>query len=300
MPTIDTQPGRSRPGRPKGWQKGATPSKMFVRRRGDAEALMSSIEIHKARVAEGLGERLAPELAEGEDLPDFALSLELVGRSVMSAFDRLREAEQHYKRLGVQCTVVRQTSEKLARHEVYPRVVSVRGLIDSHFGREKGRFVHGMAGKTLRKARRLHGQLGHLVWTLEEGRLELPAPLLAGVAARREVWLAEIKPGYEHLTELLDELLGLETEEQAALIARDRAMRAFDDVHGDARRMLEATFSFSGLAERLAHGLRSYVDRRRVVREARRKREARAEGGLTRTWRSALSSVRHWVGGRVA
>jgi hypothetical protein len=142
--------------------------------------------------------------------------------------------------------------------------------------------------------------LEYLVWVLENGNDELPAPLLEGIAAEREVWLAAIKPGYERLTELLKELLRLEKQEEGAQIARDRAMRAFDDAYGDARRMLEATFSFAGLAERLARGLRSYVERRRVIREARRKREARAEGRVTRTWRSALSSVRNWVGREVA
>ncbi len=273
-------------------------SKMFSQRSRDAEALLSSIHVFKDDVAAGLGKRLAPELAEGETLPDFGLSLELVGRSVESALEHLRVAERRYLELGTRCTKVRRQTEKLARREVYPRVVSVRRLIESQFGREEGRRVHGMAGKTLRKPWRLHGQLQYLVWALEDGSGELPAPLLKSVAAKREVWLSEVKPGFERLTELLDDLVQLQVREQSAQVEKNQAMKAFDDAYGEARRLVEANFVFAGLGSRLTRWLRSQVHRRLLAREARRKREARAEGRVKHTLRSAASSVKSWIGRR--
>ncbi len=295
MPSTESIPGRSRPGRPKGWRKGAQHSKGFIQRAKDARALKSSIEVFGAQVTEGLGKRLTPELADGETLPDFSFSLELFGRSVGSALERLRRAELEYLNQSSRCVTVRRQSEKLARQEVYPRVVSVRRLIEAQFGKEEGRAIHGMAGKTRRKARRLHGQLGHLVWVLEEGSIELPAPLMRTAPATREEWLRDIKPGYEQLSELLDELTGLEVAEQSAKIDKDQAMQAFDEAYGEARRLVEAHFAFAGLDNRWSRWLRSNQHRRELIREARRKREVRAEGRLKQTLRSAAESLKSWI-----
>ncbi len=298
MTTTEPTPGHSRPGRPKGWRKGSRYSKAFYRRASDTEALRSSIDVYKAKVEKGLCERLAPELAEGEEMPNFALALELVARSAQSALERLRAAERAYMDAGRSCVIVRREGEQLARREVYPRVVAVRRSIEGQFGRQEGRHVHGMAGKTRRKPRRLHGQLRYLVWALEDGEGELPAPLFEGVASKRREWLRAVKPGYQQLTALLDELVACEVAEQGALIERDQAMESFDAAYGEARRLLAANFAFAGLADKLTRLLRSYIHRRQLAREARRKRDARAEGRVTQTLRSAASSVREWIGGR--
>ncbi|MCP3959768.1 MAG: hypothetical protein GY719_18120 [bacterium] len=299
MTTAEPRTRRTPPGRPRGWRRGTNFSKMVVRRVGDMRALRSSVDVHRSRVAAGLGERLAAELAEGETLPDFDLTLDLVVRSAESALERLRAAERRYLGLQSECRRIRHASEKLARREVYPRVVSVRRLIEAQFGREHGRQVHGMAGRTLRKAKRLHGQLQYLVWTLEDVRSPLlPAPVLAGLAANRETWLGEIEPGYRRLTDLLDELLDLELSEQEARDDRNVAMKTFDVAYGEALRLVHANFTFAGYGETLARRLRSYFQRRLHIRRAREKREARAEGRVKQTLRSAASSVLGLLGKR--
>ncbi len=288
MTYIDTRSHRTRPGPRKGWRKGF--SKMVLRRLDDTRALAGSIEVFKARVADGLGQRLAPGLAEGEVLPDFALSLDLVGRSVEREAERLRAAERGRIERGSECAAVRRRSVKVARREVYPRVVSVRRQIDAQLGKEDGRNVHRMVGKTLRKPRRLYGQLQVLMWALEEDA-ELPPPLLAGYEKKREDWLREVEPGYRQLTELLGELESLEMLEQAAKDEKQEAMQAFDAAYGEALRLLQASFAFAGLHDTLTGRLRSYFQHRLLIRRAREKRQARAEGRIRQTLRSAASSV---------
>ncbi|MCP3916274.1 MAG: hypothetical protein GY711_12025, partial [bacterium] len=236
----------------------------------DAQALRASIDVLKTRVAEGFDARLTPELAEGETLPDFGLSIELVGRSVGSALERLRSAEHGVFEREHQVAIVRRRSEQLARNELHPQVVTVRRLIDAEVGKKDGRSIHGMSGKTLRKARRLHAQLEYLVWALEAGRRELPDPLFERVAAEeREAWLRRIKPGYQQLDELLDKLADLEALEQLARDEKNETLRKFDACYGEARRLVEASFGFAGLAGKLSFKLRSYVHRRRLSRDAR-------------------------------
>ncbi len=296
MTNTDAGSHRTRPGPRKGWRKGsASFSKMVLRRLDDTRSLAASIEVLKARVADGLGARLAPGLTEGEVLPDFALSLDLVGRSVERVAERLRAAERGRIERGSECAAVRRRSVKLARREVYPRVVSVRRQIDSQLGKEDGRNLHRMVGKTLRKPGRLYGQLQVLVWALEEGTGELPPPLFAGYEKKREDWLREVEPGYRRLTELLDELEELEMLEQAAKDEKQEAMRTFDAEYGEALRLVQASFAFAGLHDTLSGRLRSYFQRRLLIRRAREKRQARAEGRVRQTLRSAASSVLGWL-----
>ena len=271
---------------------------MIIQRSDDTDALLSSINVFQARVSEGLVKRLAPELIEGERLPDFRLSLDLVGRSTRSALEHLRTAEKHYLEVRIECTAMRRKSERVARHDVYPRVVSVRRMIESQFGREAGREVHGMVGKTLRKPRRLYGQLMLLIWALEDGKGELTKPLHDGKEIDHRAWLREVRPGYDQLTELLDQLTHLEYLEKYALDAKHQAMKAFDVAYGESLRLVQATYAFAGYGTSLNKRLRSYLKRRMLSRRAREQRQARAEGRVRRTLRSAASTVADWIGGK--
>jgi len=97
--TPTPEPRRPRRGRPKGRFKY---SKRVVKAAGATRALKASIEVYKDGVAAGVGERLAPELAAGEVLPDHALSLELVGRSwsASSSTSRLASGATSKRRRG--------------------------------------------------------------------------------------------------------------------------------------------------------------------------------------------------------
>ncbi len=299
MPTNEPTPGRSRPGRPRGFKKGAVKyTKMYLQRVQDTRALRASVNVLETTVGDRLHTRLAPELAAGEAMPDFGLSTELLVRSVESALGRLRAAEHRCFDRQSKVTITRGKSERLARHEIYPQVVLVRRMIDAQVGRENGRAVHGLSGSTLRKARRLHGQLQVLMSALGTERHGLPEPLSDGIEAERETWLRKIEPGYRQLSELLAELADLEVLELLARDDRSEAIRKFDATYGEASRWVEASFAFAGVGGRLSRMLRSYSHRRLLARDAHRKREARAEGRVKQTLRSAAASVAGWIGTR--
>ncbi|MEM7355837.1 MAG: hypothetical protein AAF657_33785 [Acidobacteriota bacterium] len=272
---------------------------MVLQRTRDTSSLRSSIEVHRAQVAAGVAERLAPELAADEALPDHALSLDLIGRSVQRALGELKSAERRLIDRQLRCAAIRRESDQLARRQLYGEVVAVRRLIDAQFGKADGFLIHRMKGKTLRKPRRLHSQLGYLLAALEDRTRELPKPLVAGLAPDREAWLRQIEPGYRRLTELLDELTDAELHEQSSRDQKNAALKAFDKRYGEALRLVQATFAFGGCGGRLFKNLRSYVQRRLLSRRAREKREARAEGRLQTAGaavRSATASIVRWLG----
>lgn len=290
---------RPRRGRPKGR---FNYSKRFLRASSATRALRASIEVYKDDVAAKVGERLAPELADGEVLPDHALSLELVGRSVERQLEHLRASERRYIEAQTRCAATRRESKEVARDEVYGQVVGVRRLIDSQFGKEAGFEIHRMKGKTLRKPRRLHVQVDELVHALG-AETPLPEPLLEGLKVDRKVWLKQIEPGYRRLSAVLEELLHLELETQRTRIEKDAALDAFDAAYGDALRLMQATLAFAGCSPGMLKSLRAYVQRRLLARRAREKRQARAGGRLQKTraaLRTVTSSLAGWLGRRVA
>lgn len=67
----------------------------MVRDQIDAtRSFLSSIKTLKQKVADGYRELLEPELRNGEVLPDAALSLDLIGRSVERRLERLLDVNE--------------------------------------------------------------------------------------------------------------------------------------------------------------------------------------------------------------
>ena len=69
-------------------------SRQVLLRMKDTRDLRASVGALERDTVEGVGAKLAPVLAEGERLPDFALALDLVVRRVRVACDRLKQAAE--------------------------------------------------------------------------------------------------------------------------------------------------------------------------------------------------------------
>jgi hypothetical protein len=241
---------------------------------------VGAIESHKAAVAAGVQAKLVPVLRDGETAPDLTLALELTGRSVDAAADALARADRLYCRRGDQRRLLQEACVLVARDEIYPELVDVRRSIEMRFGREAGRGLHRMKGNTRRKPRRQYPQLQKLVVALRESKKEgvLPPPIRPGPSRELEGWLGQLEPGYEKMTEMLDELEGRERIEESLRKDRDYELEVFDDVYAEALPFVRSAFKLGGRSEKVIRALRPVVLRRRLKRKARRESEARAEG----------------------
>ncbi len=285
------------------WRRGrGRRSKRVSDRYKDVAMLRDSIFKRKAGAADGLGARFEGMLREGEVLPDHALSLELAGRSLQAALDGLTAAEDRNCGAVVACSQHRRECDRVAREELYPNVVDVRRIIDTAFGRKHGRWIHGLEGKTRRKARRQHSQVRRMVLALEDRRRELPAPRAAGFVADRDAWLALVKPPYDKLTTMLRELWEHEGAETRAREELEAAFDGFDDEYLRVLRYAEATYALADYDESTIWNLRSYVQRRRLRRHAAAKRRARAARKARAAKKpapstgSAVTSIARWLG----
>ena len=106
----------------------------------------------------------------------------------------------------------------------------------------------------------------------------LPPPIRPGPSRELEGWLGQLEPGYEKMTEMLDELEGRERIEESLRKDRDYELEVFDDVYAEALPFVRSAFKLGGRSEKVIRALRPVVLRRRLKRKARRESEARAEG----------------------
>ncbi len=114
-------------------------SEMIVQRCEDTMALVASIRVYKADVAAALGEQYTPALRDGETLPDYQLNLELAGRSVQLAYDRLEEIDDTYWLAKSRHAWQVRELDRLAKKELYPLFIDVRRQT-RHHPRSQDRF----------------------------------------------------------------------------------------------------------------------------------------------------------------
>lgn len=251
-------------------------SVMVLRRIEDTMELVTSIESNKAGLATALAERYAPRLREGETLPDWVLTLELAARDVMAALQRLVELDDSVAHAVVAHEKLRIERYLLARDELHPRAVAVRGSIALAFGRERGADLHAMKGRTRRKPQGLERQLRRMLKLLTDPDLELPPKKNPHATVDRDGWIRQLQPGYLELVKL-NRRFGPSEKALSSLVSDKRsAMKAFDAAYVPALRYAVAAFKMAGFDARRIRNLKPYYQRRRLSRLAREKRAARA------------------------
>ena len=281
-------------------RKGPAKSSVRVKRRLDAAYnLCGSISSFKDEVADAFRERFEVELRAGEAMPDHAAPLEIVSRSVRSAAEKLDEAEESYRVRCYYRRKARKECERIARKELNPEMVSVRREVEAFYGKERAADIHGLEGKTLRKPKRVQAQAQEMLCIL--GLEPLTWPDVDGdlLRARCRAWLRRVKPAYDRLVAKLVETEKLERGEEHLCGVRDRALADFDGVYGDALAYVAGVYRLVDFVDRKIWNLRSLADRRRLIREARKERQARAEGrrrgAATQPVRSLFSAATRWL-----
>ena len=259
-------------------KKGRNPGWAMVRRRiQDARAFASSIKVHKGTVAAGLAEELSPGLREGQTLPDYALTLELLASRVKGALAELTEVHSRYvsqtavgNRLSTEC-------DRITAREVYPQAVDLRRLIDAVFGKRKGAAIHGFHGRIPTWRDGLHEQLGTTLYLLESRQDKMPEPAVAGFVPQTEVWIRQVRSLIDRLGEHLSKLENADQLREGLCHGRNRAIETFDRVLAESRDAAAALFTLAGCDPRLIRNLRPYYQRRGLRHWARQAREKRRQ-----------------------
>jgi len=278
--TNETQ-SQKPPRQHRGPTRGGGPSKMLVDRIHATDGLDAAIKAFTAQAVEGFDERLSAWLRDGETLPDHAFTLELFRRSVSSARDELRVADDRYVQMEKQKTLLAKQCDRVARQEVYPTAQRIRHRVEALVGKDAAYPFHGIQGRMLRKPCRLLDQLDLMVHFLSQPLDELPEVKAPGFSIERQGWLRDLEPAYDKLTRMQKQLVFDRRRLEGFFLERQKAMKAFDRVYGESIRFVEMVFRLAGL-EKAVKSLRDRGQVRRMVRWARDKRQARKTAAAER------------------
>lgn len=251
-------------------------SLMVLNRTRDAMELVSSIKAAKPHLAEALAERYAPNLREGEELPDYGLALELAVRDVMSTLALLLELDDQVAFAAADRKNLGHERQRLVDEEVYARVVAVRGAIDLAFDQVTARYLHGLRGRTERKPPGLERQLRRTLFRLTDSSLSWPPARNPHAAVDRAGWIRQLEPLYRELKKLNDAFGGSEHRLGGLVTEKKKAMAAFDVAYADGLRYVRSSYKLAGFDDRILKNLKPYHQRRRLSERARKARQARA------------------------
>ena len=206
-------------------------SKEVTALKKEAEFIDSAAETHGRRIVDGVDELLGPRLAEGEDLPNLLLLIELLRRHLADSLERLITADQQH---------ARELSEDVGAREARDSsfvscrqgTISFKGSLSGLHG-AKDLTALGLDGETPDSPRALVRVLAAANKRMDEG-LVLPPPLspdtpawsAAQVAARLAALRGPLDAALSKLSTEEQETKGTLTIKWQALEAHKPARRA--------------------------------------------------------------------------
>ena len=228
------------------------PYKMPIRREKAAGRLAAALKVHGARVAERLEPRMAAVLEEGEEMPDVAHLLDVLGRIVIHESEGLDAADDARAKEGAQVRWIRKQLRERVEPELRSRVVEVRGHMRQYFGAKDTNRLLDHKGRTPRGLEDLEDLALHMVRLLS---VIEPPKAVPGVKIDPAGWAEHLRPALDELSRHMDQL-GHRSEDEVEVVSlKKKALAAFDRTYRKVVGLAELFYELAGL-ERLAKQLR--------------------------------------------
>ncbi len=199
-------------------------SKSFITRLNEADALTSSIEQAADGVGADLEQLWAPVLREGETMPDMALALRLLGRTLAVKRDDMKASNAGAKELQ---------EHRAGRHlrqataELRQMVIKYRPLIYGPYGAGTLQQHFGITGRTPRNSDALELLVERILKRLRDPEIEHP-PNPGTVKTFPHEWIPLLEPLLRRLQEARKGAYGETREGHGALGGKHRDQEAYD------------------------------------------------------------------------
>ncbi len=216
--------------------------KMPRRRKWAAIKLGDLLKNHGEEIAEALAPRMAAVLEEGEELPDVAHVLDVLGRMLIHEREGLGVADRARVREGTDLSVTRKELRRRVEPELRSRVIHVRDQMRNAYGAKEANLLLSLQGRTPRGLDDLEDLAIVMVSRLPD--LE-PPKTKTGQPPDPAMWAQYVEPALKEFSRHLDEIEGRSGDESEVVAVKNQALADFDRTY---RRILRLTELFCELA----------------------------------------------------
>ncbi len=220
-------------------------SKQVTDRKKSAEAVAAAADTHAARVAKSLEGVLSPLVQTGEQMPDVATLVRLLGRWVATTAAEMAAADEAHVHELSDDEPARQARDS-AQEALSDELVDLRVWMTGLFGASAVRSL-GFAAETPRDATALSSFAGEVVKSLREKTF--PSPKREGAQFVPTKEANKIDTLRQALDTALKDVAREAREAQGTLITRNTAMSKYDGAFSRAANGLEGLFLTAGEAE---------------------------------------------------
>ncbi len=214
------------------------------RRKWAAPKLSELLKRRGADIPEHLAPRMSAVLEEGEELPDVAHLLDVLGRMLMHESEGLDAVDNVRVREGTDLSLTSEEMRLRVAPELRSRVIWARDQMRNAYGAAEAARLLDFAGRTPRGRRDLEDLAIVLVSRLPDLK---PPKTRAGPPPDLTAWADYVRPALEEFKWHLDEIQGRSTNENLVVGVKNEALAEFDRTYRRVVRMTELFHELAGL-----------------------------------------------------
>jgi hypothetical protein len=223
------------------------PSKQVTDRQKSANAVVAAIDTHAANAASAMTTFLSPHLHSGEAMPDVALLLKLVGRTMASTMQSVVAADQAHLTELADDDPARHARDDAAA-SLRQECIDLREILTGMFG---GAFATQVLAEAVPRDPVM---LLQYATTVEENlsRSTLPTPRISGASLDKAAIISRIGSLRQTLDLAIQSVAREVREAQATQSAKDAAMDSFDRFFSMGADTTSSLFRLAGMPEQAA------------------------------------------------
>ncbi len=193
-------------------------------------------------IAEHLEQRMAKVLEDGEEMPDVAHLLDLLGRLVKAELQEVLDADQRRSHHGADRYYVRRMLREEAAPELRRRVIEVRDWLRQDYGAAEAKRLLGFEGRTPRAVE----ELADLATIMERYLPALSKKKKPGGDVDPAEWARYLRPPLEQTHDLLEQLRFRGDDVEIAVEVKSKILVAFDKTYRRVLRVAEMLYLLAG------------------------------------------------------
>lgn len=221
-----------------------------IRRKKAAGALAAMLETGGPRIAEQLEPRMAAVLEEGEEMPDVAHLLDVLGRMLVLESEGLETAARARSQEGTEVIEARKELHERAEPELRERVIWVRSQMRNAYGAKEANRLLKNPGRTPRAREGLRQMAEQMVSYLPTAE---PPREMPGSPVSPKDWAEYVRPALDHFSRYLDKLGEHRGSQEEVVEQKNKALATFDRNYSRVVGLAELFYELSGLDSLVKH-----------------------------------------------